>query len=684
MRRISGSELFVLDSGRPLEGIFELERAYGAVVYRYDGNWHLLAHPELVDLRREWSSGVDLEDLLADRDEVVTVTVGMRPQRRAVVLSAAGEVSGAWISEAAQERGEGQALPPLRGAPAKRRRSALGRAVGKIGDLGTVVFGGGDGGGGDGDEGAARAAAPGGGNGSGGEPAETIRRTPHLDAPEELDKTPGAEFSISIYVDTKELRAGESGEGINLKLPPDVDSVDVSVLLQLSGHFELFTGSDLGTITVARDQEESAKLEFKLRVVGTPPDGRAWISALFSLRGRSCGHVARVWEWEMDAAKAPPVDPDAKAPVSMPLHVKGDRPDLSIFITAPLNDEVHYQCAVQAPALEGYGEPTESREFAVPQQGYAFMRTLLNALTDETATPAARFRALLEVGNKAWDAAPENVREVLWKMVDEGVPPKTINVASVEPILPWELMIPRRTSGGKLESLGPLGVEFAIGRWTRGDGQGPPPSLKVGHSFVIAPTYPEHRQLDFHEELRLIEKTLNGEHVQPATIDDLDHRFGEDHASLLHFVCHGASGIQNDDAIELEGPEPELRAGTMETLEGFVRLCQAAHPLVFINSCSTGQMVPSLAGGAGFPRSFGTIGAYAIVAPLWPVDDKLARDVALELYREAVKPDAESIAEILRMIRSRGYASKDADTFAAYCFFGDPLARLELVHSSDL
>jgi CHAT domain-containing protein len=170
--------------------------------------------------------------------------------------------------------------------------------------------------------------------------------------------------------------------------------------------------------------------------------------------------------------------------------------------------------------------------------------------------------------------------------------------------------------------------------------------------------------------------------VQPATIGDLDHRFGEDHASLLHFVCHGAAGIEDDDAIELEGPEPKLRAGTMETLEGFIRLCQATHPLVFLNSCGTGQMVPSLAGGAGFPRSFGIIGAYAIVAPLWPVDDKLARDVALELYGEALKPDAKPIAEILREIRSRGYEERDADTFAAYCFFGDPQARLELVDSA--
>jgi len=90
-------------------------------------------------------------------------------------------------------------------------------------------------------------------------------------------------------------------------------------------------------------------------------------------------------------------------------------------------------------------------------------------------------------------------------------------------------------------------------------------------------------------------------------------------------------------------------------------------------------MVPSLSGGSGFPRSFGNLGAHAILAPLWPVSDALAHDVALNLYKAAVKPDAPSIASILRDIRRKGYEDKDADTFAAFCFYGDPNARLELV-----
>ena len=49
------------------------------------------------------------------------------------------------------------------------------------------------------------------------------------------------------------------------------------------------------------------------------------------------------------------------------------------------------------------------------------------------------------------------------------------------------------------------------------------------------------------------------------------------------------------------------------------------------------------------------------------------------IYEEALRPGAKPVAEILRSIRARAYAEDDADTYAAYSFFGDPLAKLELV-----
>jgi hypothetical protein len=661
MRRIDSSRLFVLRSGERLEKIFELGEGYDAVAYEHEGDWYLLGSGELARLRRKLPASFEAMRALGSRRKATIVRAGTKPTRPAVVVDIRGRVSAAWLPEPAGKKKRAvSGSPPLRGRPApRRRRSAAPQVEG--------------GGGGD--------AAPPDGDGPDGPGAETIYRTPHLDAPEEILKKPGAELTVSVYVDTKELRAGESGEGIELDLPPDVDSVEVGVLLLLTGPFELVEGSEFRTLTIARDEDESAKLDFKLRVTSADEPGLATIGALFTLRGRACGQVARHWDLAVADDKAPRIDTEAEAPVSMPLHIGAEQPSLSIFITAPGGGNA-YKCAVQAPAMKGYQQPTSSEDYALPPDAADFRKRLLKALTDESRTPAARFRALGKIGLVAWEAAPQMVKDVLWKMIDEEVPPTTIYVQSVEPILPWELMIPRRTGpDGQLQKLGPLGVEFAVGRWTRGEPKSPAPHLRVDRSFVIAPTYSESRKLDFEGELSLIESKLRGKRIEPATIDDLDERFGREQASLLHFVCHGAAGKEDDDAIALDAGEL-LYAGEMETLDGFEALCQATHPLVFLNSCSTGQMVPSLAGGAGFPQSFGALGANAIIAPLWPVDDKLAGKIALELYEEALKPKAEPLAAILQTIRRRGYEEKDADTYAAYCFFGDPQARLELVEEA--
>jgi hypothetical protein len=662
MRRIDGSRLFVLEGGEPLEKIFELGEGYDAIAYEHEGDWYLLGSGELAQLRRDLPASTATARALDNRRKAAIIRAGAKPTRPAVVVDVQGRVSAVWLPGlVGRKRRVVLDSQRLRGRPARRPRRRRSAAL-EV-----------DGGRGDG--------SPPDGDGPDGPGAETIYRTPHLDAPEEIPKKPGTELTVSVYVDTRELRAGESGEGIELDLPAGVDSIEVGVLLGLTGPFEMLEGSEYRTLTVARDEEESAKLDFKLRVSAVEEPGPAAISALFTLRGRACGQVARAWDWESAGEQAPSVASEAEAPVSMPLHIAAGQPSLSVIITAPAGG-TDYRVSVQAPALKGYERPSDLKEFSLPPEAAAFRKDLLKALTAESDTAEERFLALKRLGYEAWESAPQIVKDVLWAMVDAKVPPTTIYIATVEPILPWELMIPRRFDGAGRRELDPLGVEFAIGRWTRADSQSPSPTLRIDRSFVIAPAYPEDLQLEFEDELELVESKLRGERIEPATAKDLDERFKDEHASLLHFVCHGTAGKRNDDAIALDGGKL-MRAGEMEARKGFKALCQATHPLVFLNSCSTGQMVPSLAGGAGFPKSFGNIGANAIIAPLWSVDDELASEIALELYEAALEPGAKSLPAILQGIRRRGFEEENADTYAAYCFFGDPEARLELAEAAD-
>jgi hypothetical protein len=643
------------------------------------GRWILLDERRLEELLAAMRSGRSASDVLADWEADPAADRDVAPPVPSLVFEE-GRVVGAWIEVAP---GDETAVhpPPLRRsrtgwpevpgrAPSAAHRRVPGApppdAVPRLRRRGGPP--------------PATAPAP-------GEPAapeataeQTLDRTPHLDAPSRIAKAPGTEFTVSVYADTKELAPDESGDGIAITLPSGIDRVDVAVLLQVTPHFEV-VGNQFGELTLATKEPVSNRLEFKLRVLADAPDGEAAIGVLFNYRGRSCGYVSRAWTWDTGGHDAVPAEAQAATPTSIPVHAGTEAPDLSVFITAPLNDQINYMCAIETPLLSGYERATSSRPFAVPAQGYGFLKQLLAALVNENQNSDERLDALTEIGHEAFEAAPPNFREVLWAMVDASRRPESIYIASAEPTIPWELMIPRRFDGKQPRRLGPLGTEFAIGRWTRGDVASPPQDLAIDSAFVIAPDYEtEARQLDASAEIEFVKRRLKGKRIKPATTAGLNRRFQKEHAALLHFVCHGAAGQANDDAIWLDHDE-QLRARRTETLEGFQALFDAKKPLVFMNACEAGQGVPSLGGGSGFPRSFGNLGARAVIAPLWPVDDTLASKIALELYDAALKPGAPPVAAILRDMRKRGYAARNVDTFAAYCFYGDPLARLQLIDS---
>jgi hypothetical protein len=84
-------------------------------------------------------------------------------------------------------------------------------------------------------------------------------------------------------------------------------------------------------------------------------------------------------------------------------------------------------------------------------------------------------------------------------------------------------------------------------------------------------------------------------------------------------------------------------------------------------------------GGAGFPQAFTELGARAVIAPLWPVSVRNAPKVAVELYSRAASEPDRRLADILADLRERSYSGPDEafdDSWAAYCFYGDPCAPL--------
>ena len=64
-----------------------------------------------------------------------------------------------------------------------------------------------------------------------------------------------------------------------------------------------------------------------------------------------------------------------------------------------------------------------------------------------------------------------------------------------------------------------------------------------------------------------------------------------------------------------------------------------------------------------------------MVAPLWSVKDTIANEIAIDFHTNASQHKAVPFSEILRLQRAKAYDPETAeDSYAAYCFFGDPFA----------
>jgi hypothetical protein len=501
--------------------------------------------------------------------------------------------------------------------------------------------------------------------------AEPITRVPHMDAPEELVTAAGTPFAVEVWLDDVPPHPGESGEPVRVEMPAGQESIDLGVLLTPSSHFELH-GEQYRTVRLDRRPGTSARVSFELTVSAAASDGPAGISALFLYGGRPCGRVARSWNWIRSKKVAGPGDTAPPGAPVVPVHTDASEPDLTVLIEAPVNTGLEFTCSILTPLLPGYDKPQGVR-WGMPVQASVFVRERLEGVVDSRRTPRQRLVALRAAGYEFFDAAPPLFRTALWELVDAGKRPRSIYVASAEPSLPWELMIPRRQKGRPGE-LRPLGVEFPIGRWTRADGASPSPDLVIDGSVVIAPKYTS-QPLDVTAEVDFIRQSFAAKRAEPATYDHIDKFVGNAKASLIHYVGHGVAGIDGDDTLVLE--DAELASRELLALPGWKSSCEASKPLVFLNACEVAQQQPSIGGGAGFPRAFGDIGAKAVIAPLWPVQNTIARSMAERIYNGATTSTAPAVAEVMRRIREEAYEAEDApDTLSAYCFFGDPTARL--------
>jgi CHAT domain-containing protein len=122
--------------------------------------------------------------------------------------------------------------------------------------------------------------------------------------------------------------------------------------------------------------------------------------------------------------------------------------------------------------------------------------------------------------------------------------------------------------------------------------------------------------------------------------------------------------------------QEELEADQFQELSGVKKAFSTAKPLVFLNACEVGRQEPALTGAGGFAEAFMALGASGVIAPLWSVKDSIAHEIAQKFYERVRNEPNTPFAQILADLRKQSYKAEGGeDTYAAYCFYGDPLAR---------
>jgi choline dehydrogenase-like flavoprotein len=497
-----------------------------------------------------------------------------------------------------------------------------------------------------------------------------IRRTPHMDIRPQTPLEPDTAFEARVFVDRQAPRSGE--KSVDVEVPA---GTRVQLYLVVSGHF-LLDGPAVHELIISAAPRVDAP-PFRMRVkpaAQLPTEGSPQLSALFMHAGHPCGIVRRAVD--IVGVAAEPLPPSPARFVLAPTR------DADLHITvvaAEEKDGRKFICLVQTPHLARFHEPV-AESWTLPDVTEKLVRGYMNEFTAKNATAEARIASLKGAGLQLFDASPKIFREVFWDLIDTGAPLQNIAVVSEEPFIPWELMIPnRRKPEGGRERRKPLGVEFRIGRWTTVDMVKPMQKLKLADSYIIAPNYVDTRMKLAHaqDEAAFVAAAFAGERIMPARFADIERKLTAGDRTLVHFVCHGLDSEAGPQSIELENNE-RLTSISVEGMNGLEEAFQKIKPIVFLNACEVGRPTPALVGLGGFAASFIRLGASAVVAPLWSVKDSIAHQIAMEFYHRVKEEPEIPFAEIFRKIREQAYdAGNGEDTYAAYCFYGDPMAARE-------
>jgi len=495
----------------------------------------------------------------------------------------------------------------------------------------------------------------------------TIECMPQLEIIKETK--PGKLYTIAVFLNQLPAQEGADVQRAHFKISSEVNNFFVEVWFDCSPHFSVEDVADQARLMVETVNAASHKLQFTLRVIKPLDDGRPmFVSAFFRYQSRPSGKITRYlkltkgrlvwdgspWQSKTNGELAMPV---AKVSSSTRIEPGAVAADVRVEVMGtPTNDGRQFMLNCVTPWGKWNG-PWNLQEVAKD-----FIDASMQAFMENKGP--ARVDDLTGAGMAFWRALPKNAQELIWDALENGA--RTMSVVTEEPFLPWELIVPYKKPRDARQ---PLGVELQFGRWATTEYKSPPQHIRLKNGYVIAPT--TSGLINARQEVKFLsqnKKMRFNPIVKPASYKGVTMALGGPPRDVIHFICHGKSAVKQ--TLELENPETINCEGALAN-KGFQKAF-ASGPLAFLNACQVGGAIPTLEGVGGFAHTFLALGASAVIAPLWAVQDEVALNVTRVFYTQALR--GIPFSAIMKQVRARAY-TEALDSYAAYCFYGDPMAK---------
>jgi hypothetical protein len=396
------------------------------------------------------------------------------------------------------------------------------------------------------------------------------------------------------------------------------------------------------------------------------------IRAMYSIDGNPIGSVALVRSAELLASA--PAQPLAQG-VDLALPSGHVAPDLTVRIERA-ESEASGALLVQLLAADPTIDmPDAPIRIDIGGDPAADLRRIVNEMQEVEGRPT-QYVALRGIGLTVAEQLPIEFWDALSRVAERvGDRPPTILFLSAEPYVPWELAVVDPPLDPALPPF--LAAQATVGRWVLGQRRPvlpPPMNLSVHGVAAVSGVYalPGWQRLaDAEAEAADIVRVYKATPVDATIGGILDLLQGRPVADVIHFAVHGTYDAEEakDGLILVDGSALDPLAVRGIALRG--------HPFVFLNACQVGRGDQILGDHAGLAAAFLFAGASGVIAPLWSIDDKLARDIAVRFYERAMR--GEPPAEVMRTERVafRDAPETTSSTYMAYQFFGHPGLRLE-------